>query len=353
MDAVIMKCLQKNPAKRFQSAEQLDMALVKASKARPLSPLEASINRSIMNAERQICTHWRQGVEKVKTFLMRQDWRALPGIQKEPTAILGVAGMVGALAVFLFFGGWRATAINAQTVPVAGQNSVSPVALANGASSEFPSSLPGNSLDPIASHEVDLYGRSKAGEWKISSFDGELPDGNLSSEPAAQPAAPPKTSGTAKRAITITPFHTDKRKAYSDAHGSTQLQMFTSPIQPEILTPIDITLFPDAAINLPLPNIVPEPTIAPTNPLSLPKAGGNESKTPDLYLEVAAFKDETWADQAADKLTQLGFHAVLIHKNLWWAQSYHVEVGPYSNQKDINVARQSLASHGFKAHPVN
>jgi cell division protein FtsN len=131
------------------------------------------------------------------------------------------------------------------------------------------------------------------------------------------------------------------------------LQTFASPIQPEILTPIDITLFPDAAINLPLPNIVPEPTIVPTNPLSLPKAGGNESKTPDLYLEVAAFKDETWADQAVDKLTQLGFHAVLIHKNLWWAQSYHVEVGPYSNQKDINIARQSLASHGFKAHPVN
>jgi serine/threonine protein kinase/class 3 adenylate cyclase len=351
MDAVIMKCLQKSPTKRFQSAEQLDFALMKASKARPLSPLEASVNRWVMHAELAMRTHLRQGVEKVKTFLMRQDWRALPGIQKEPTAMLGVAGMVGAVAVFLLFGGWKPAAINAQTVPVSTQNSVSPVALANGASSEFPSSSSGNSLDPIASHEVDLYGRSKAGEWKISSFDAELPDGNLPSERAAPPAASPKTSRTAKRAIT--PFHTDKRKAYSDAHGSTQLQTFASPIQPEILTPIDFTVSPEAAINLSQPNIAPEPTLVSANPLSLPKASGNESKTPDLYLEVGAFKDETWADQAADKLTQLGFHAVLIHKNLWWAQSYHVEVGPYSNQKDINVARQSLASHGFKAHAVN
>jgi hypothetical protein len=54
-----------------------------------------------------------------------------------------------------------------------------------------------------------------------------------------------------------------------------------------------------------------------------------------------------------DKLTQLGFHAVLIHKNLLWTQSYHVEVGPYTNQKDIAEARQSLASQGFKTHPVN
>jgi hypothetical protein len=54
-----------------------------------------------------------------------------------------------------------------------------------------------------------------------------------------------------------------------------------------------------------------------------------------------------------DKLTQLGFHAVLIHKNLLWTQSYHVQVGPYTNQKDIAEARQSLSAQGYKAHPVN
>jgi cell division protein FtsN len=98
---------------------------------------------------------------------------------------------------------------------------------------------------------------------------------------------------------------------------------------------------------------VPEPTVEPAIAASQPKANGEVTKAPKLYFEVGTFKDETWANNAVDKLTQLGFHAVLIHKNLLWSQSYHVQVGPYTNQKDIAEARQNLASQGFKGHPVN
>jgi cell division septation protein DedD len=97
----------------------------------------------------------------------------------------------------------------------------------------------------------------------------------------------------------------------------------------------------------------PEPASQPANSASLPKPAGDETKTPKLYVEVGTFKDESWANNAVDKLTQIGFHAVIVHKNLLWSQSYHVQVGPYTNQKDISEARQSLASQGFKAHPVN
>ena len=45
MESVIMKCLQKDAAKRFQSADELEIALVKAGRARPLSPWEAAVNR--------------------------------------------------------------------------------------------------------------------------------------------------------------------------------------------------------------------------------------------------------------------------------------------------------------------
>jgi serine/threonine protein kinase/class 3 adenylate cyclase len=343
IDKVIMKCLQKDPTRRFQSVDQLEMALVKASKARPLSPLEASINRWVMRAEHEIRDCSRQGAEQAKAFLVRQDWRALPGIQKEPTAMLGVAGMAAAVAVFLLFGGWKPTTINAQTVPVAGQNSVSPLAAGNRSFSEFPSSLSGNSLDPIASHEVDLYGTSKVGDEKT-----------LSPAPAEAPVVSPKVSSrTVKRAIA--PIRRDKRTAYPDAHSSTQLQTIASPMQPAMLTPADATssMASESTINLSQANFVAEPAVARVNPPSPEKSGGDESKTSDLYLEVGAFKDETGADQAVDKLTQLGFHSFLVHKNLLWAQSYHVEVGPYRNQKDIAETRQSLASHGFKAHPVN
>jgi serine/threonine protein kinase/class 3 adenylate cyclase len=346
IDKVIMKCLQKDPARRFQSVDQLEVALVKASKARPLSPLEASINRWVMRAEREIRNRSRQGAENAKAFLVRQDWRALPGIQKEPTAMLGVAGMAAAVAVFLLFSGWKPTTINAQTVPVAGQNSGTSVAAGNGSFSEFPSRSSGNSLDPIASHEVDLYGSSRVGDEKTQS-----------PAPAEPPVVSPKVSSqTVKHSIApIRPIRMDKRSAYPDAHSSTQLQTIASPMQPAMLTPADATssMASENTINLSQSNFVAEPAVARVNPPSSEKAGGDESKTPDLYLEVGAFKDETGADQAVDKLTQLGFHSFLVHKNLLWTHSYHVEVGPYRNQKDIAEARQSLASHGFKAHPVN
>jgi class 3 adenylate cyclase/cell division protein FtsN len=73
---------------------------------------------------------------------------------------------------------------------------------------------------------------------------------------------------------------------------------------------------------------------------------------PSQYLEVGSFKDESWANAAIEKLTQLGFHAILIHKQRLWVQSYHVEVGPYGNSGSIAAARQILDSQGFKVHPA-
>ena len=71
-----------------------------------------------------------------------------------------------------------------------------------------------------------------------------------------------------------------------------------------------------------------------------------------LYLEVGSFQDAKWADNAVDQLTHLGFHTICIHKTHLWIQSYHVQVGPYDNANDIEVARQRLAALGFKAHAV-
>jgi cell division septation protein DedD len=73
---------------------------------------------------------------------------------------------------------------------------------------------------------------------------------------------------------------------------------------------------------------------------------------PGQYLEVGSFKDESWANAAIEKLTQLGFHAILIHKQRLWVQSYHVEVGPYGSSGSIAGARQILDSQGFKVHPA-
>ncbi len=354
IEAVIMKCLQKDAAKRYQSVDAFEAALVKAAKARPVSPWEAAVNKWLANADAEIRRRLHQGIEKAEAFLERQDWSGLVRGQKEPTAMLGVAGLAGALAIFILAGTWRPRTINAQPAPAVSQISPVSVTATNYSDSGYASRPAQNSLQPIASHDVDLYEDARADKGMKPSVDPGLTKHNIVDERPTLPAASPKLPQIVQRAKS--PAGTDEWKANSVAQGSTQLQALASPPQPEIATSAGTptsTTDEAPAKDLSQPGAAPESTDAHPETASQPKTGNAETKTPNLYFEVGNFKDETWANNAVEKLTQLGFHAMLIHKNLLWAQSYHVQVGPYTSQKEFAEAKQNLASQGFKAHPVN
>jgi cell division protein FtsN len=354
IEAVIMKCLQKDAAKRYQSVDAFEAALVKAAKARPVSPWEAAVNKWLANADAEIRRRLHQGIEKAEAFLERQDWSGLVRGQKEPTAMLGVAGLAGALAIFILAGTWKPRTINAQPAPAVSQISPVSVTATNYSDSGYASRPAQNSLQPIASHDVDLYEDARADKGMKPSVDPGLTKHNIVDERPTLPAASPKLPQIVQRAKS--PAGTDERKANSVAQASTQLQALASPPQPEIATSAGTptsTTDEAPAKDLSQPGAAPESTDAHPETASQPKTGNAETKTPNLYFEVGNFKDETWANNAVEKLTQLGFHAMLIHKNLLWAQSYHVQVGPYTSQKEFAEAKQNLASQGFKAHPVN
>ena len=192
IDAVIMKCLQKDAAKRFQSVAELEIALARAAKARPVSPWEAAINRGLTRAEAEIRNRLRQEAERAKAFFERRDWHRLIRIQEDPKAMLGVTGLVAALTVFLFFGGWKPRTVDAHTVQVASQNSRPPVTAANGSIPEFTTLPPQSSFDPILSHEVDLNADSRTANGKTLSPDPGLPNDNLGSKLVTPPPASPK-----------------------------------------------------------------------------------------------------------------------------------------------------------------
>ena len=104
-----------------------------------------------------------------------------------------------------------------------------------------------------------------------------------------------------------------------------------------------------------LGNVPAESNTASPEAISKEKKSDKESApaaAPGLYLEVGSFKDPTWADHAVEKLKDLGYQSVSFHKTVLWMQSYQVRVGPYANPKDLEEARKSLASQGFKPHPV-
>ena len=96
--------------------------------------------------------------------------------------------------------------------------------------------------------------------------------------------------------------------------------------------------------------VSPEPAVEKIIATTESKTEAPEAKAPSLYLDAGTFKDEIWANAAVEKFTQLGYHAVLIHKNLLWSHSFQVQVGPYKDPKEMDAARQSLATQGFKLH---
>ena len=70
---------------------------------------------------------------------------------------------------------------------------------------------------------------------------------------------------------------------------------------------------------------------------------------PAKYLDAGSFKDLLRANEATDAITQLGFHASIVHKGHLWMSSYHVLVGPFARDEQANTARATLESRGFAA----
>ena len=353
IEAVIMKCLQKDPAKRFQSADALEIALVKAARARPLSAWEAKLNRAVAIAEAEIRNRLHHGMEAAELLFDRKDRSAHVGIQHEPQAMLGVAGMVGALTVFLFLGGWKPRTINAETVQIAAQNSHMLIPAASGSAPASLTLSAEPSGSPIVSRNVNLYEDTKSVSIKLSPSLTETsvvdlnPTHAAAAEISAKPAPKPKpvkspAQTDQKKAQRSIPLSAAGQSAANSAQTDSTVASnnLNSPALSPVATPTETT-------------IAPAPIVDTASVANQPDVTGADPKPLKLFVEVGTFKEQTWASSAVDKLTQLGFHAVLVHKNLLWVQSYHVQVGPYANQKELSDAEKDLATHGFKAHPVS
>jgi serine/threonine protein kinase/class 3 adenylate cyclase len=354
VESVIMKCLQKEPVRRFVSVTELEIALLRASKARNASPWEVTLNRSVDRAEAQIRKCLCLGLEHAQALAERQNWQQMKLIQKDPKAMLGVTGIVSALAVFMIFGAWKPRTTNAQSVPLANRSAAAMTSAA-GPYPEFRTLPTPNSLAPLASHEVNLYADTSASS-KASASSVFLDEVDVTETPAAKSpqsnAKPQRGSSALKPAA-----HAVQSKPRSNDAVVPVPAALANPAQPQVPAatsapkPAAAESATASAASQPAESVLPSTGISKS--ATSGTAGNDESKTAKIFVEVGSFKDETWADSAVEKLTHLGFRAVILHKNLLWKQSFHVQVGPYPNPKDAADARESLAAQGFKGHLVN
>lgn len=353
IDAVIMKCLQKDPARRYQSAEALEYALSKAAKARPLSPWEASLNRYVALAEAEIRTLLQRGITAAEKIFEQEDCTPPVGIQNEPKAMLGFAGMAGALAVFLFVGGWRARPANARTIQAGEPSARVAVPLAISPAPVSTNRLPEAQASPITSANVNLYDNAKGANVELSPSFPDSPAASQITAPSKPVDETPKPSPKPKPAkLTAS---SPERKGQKNVQNAAATQIAASPVSPETLVASAAPSSPDVTAALAAAEVNPSRSAAvdvSTSANTFKPVDGN-AKVAKLFVEVGSFKEETWANSAVDQLTQLGFHAVLVHKTVLWVQSYRVQVGPYASPQELAEAQKSLAAHGFKAHPVS
>ena len=352
IEAAILKCLQKDPAKRFQSANELQIALVKAARARAVPAWRVTVERELEKAELFVRQGLRFCIEGASAYVKRQDLRVLARIRTEPATGFIASVLLGSAISVALYGSGKTNANNAPAArPSVTSPSLSSKAPASGPVSPFGQTLRPNPLGVLTSHDVDLRPGSRA---ELRNLQPEVANPAYNehvSGSAASAIVPSQTSQPEKRKQTST--RVSQPKASRDEPASSRSETVTEVAQPQtpLLVEASQPAAPEAATNLSRSNAVfPDMTHVPVTAGSSLNSGAKSSA---VFIEVGSFKDETWAKIAAEKLTELGFHAVVIHKAALWAQSYRVQVGPYGDPKEIETARRELVLNGYKPHLVN
>lgn len=74
----------------------------------------------------------------------------------------------------------------------------------------------------------------------------------------------------------------------------------------------------------------------------------NTNFAANKYLDVREFRQKPAAEKLEASLGQLGYHTAVNRKGRLWMNSYHVLVGPYASDAEVETARNDLESHGLR-----
>ncbi len=350
VEALILKCLQKDPAKRFQSVDQLLAALEKdattrlsfelrlpdlkmdrwapyarekAREARPhLAAFALGVRGAALEAKRIVSEETRKAIAFVRSY----DYRAIKFSRTQSiAATLGIV-LLGTVVAFGLSGKGSASASAAgPSFPLTLQSSPSPAAQ----NVPLPFDATSSADSSSATNPVD-FGRGAAAS-------GNAPGHDL----------PPSPSAAEAKKVTPSPARANS------AHAKNRSLSAASKLGPSAPA-ANASAVQAASLNADMSAALPLSSGATLETAALsaqPKPANTKPELNDVYLDVASFKDANRADQVVQQLTNLGFHAVSIHKGKLWMRSYHVEVGPYTNQADVDAAHRTLATQDFKSNP--
>ena len=403
IESVILKCLRKDPAKRFQSVDELCAALEEKTratvdshrmvpvqfhlpdlkmqravdygvgKARAAVPVLAALATDLERESLKAARFARHTVEKAWAFVRSQDLREIKIDRRRSAAAVLSVVLLG--TVFAYSGHARRKNHADEAAPQASverarqsllSSDLKTAAEQNRPSGQGSSSIlatipPGGDDQTVRTFEVDLSESSgTASETKsltsdISSTNEITSSQTTRTQAVEDPKANPDSAAPMPSLARATAVQSKVRTArLTSAHAPKPVLAAVSQTQAADSSMNGLTALgarPDLSAAL-LSAATPESAPKPAATIDKQKTSGSQPDVTENYLEVASFNDSTWADKAVDQLTQLGFHAAAIHKTHLWMQAYHVRVGPYANVPDMEAAEKSLAKLGFKSHPA-
>ena len=351
LEAIVLKCLEKDPAKRFASVEELQSSLARLNAPKSAVLREAALDGAKQAAltvgqdawgdlsllgrivKRLAERFWNTTQPRATAWaaaIHNYDWRTNP---RRRVHMALAAGSLAALALSVaaairheMHAPPHPPARGAATSLIAANDSVSPEprSLFNEHEFDFaPLAAPAGNPEPaqFATHDASAV---RANSWQTArSANGAQPvrSAAVFRGNAIQPAT---LQNVAARPAPLA-------SAYSvETEGGDALSALTIP--DELSTAANAATLNPGADNS--------------------EGGDSSPKIEETYLEVGTFNDALWADQAMSQLTQMGFHAIAVHKTVLWSQSYRVQVGPFRTQTELLHAETALEARGFKPRAV-
>jgi len=367
-EAIILKCIQKDPAKRFQSMDELAAALASVPQAGvrtfSWSTFAADVQRFGFAVYRDVLPRMKEVVQ----LFNQMDWKFLRNKDKQKVLAAGLAG--ACLLGGIVFSAPKNSQINQKAYPASlgqsqiGAHDLPPPATnradANSSVTSLPAQnsaqsvgIPVNSAaaQSVTAPESNLGSVSRLGSQKPSRSNSSSaiqsasgPNGKISrtagTQTVARDSALPLTAANIAPPLVATPTNSPESPIVPSAAPATNNHVSNRQ-------KIEKTF---SGLGIIVRSIVPR--TAPADSSFQAKTTNENAAISETYLEVGSFKDSTSADDVADKLTKLGFHATSIRKNVLWKQSYQVRVGPYIDSTELTAAQQEITSDGFKPHPV-
>jgi len=320
IEAIVLKCLEKDPLKRFQSVGELAKILentenLMASPPLILSERNVRFSERLTEIERYISNlQIGKRIDQVMSALSTNLSKPLPerlslgNLQVDTRRALILASVVflAPLIAWTALGhsaNSSARFIEKPSSPTSGNNQASSPVSVSVPAVPYPVTMPSASAtseadsdDAIQAQHQKLEARSKAKIAKAQSF---LQPTTTLASPLPTTVVPPQS---------LTPLVTSTASATDNSSINTRDDGHVS---------------------------------------SRPSGSIEQGTATDIYFDVGSFKDPKWADNAAETLGKLGFHTTSLHKGKLWMNSYHVIVGPFHDDDVAQAARRDLESHGF------